>query len=256
MDLRRGRASARARGPLHRLRACLDSDALEAWPEFFVDDCRLPHHLGRDYDAGMPLGLIYCTSNNMLKDRVSALREANIYEPQRYRHLISNIHVDSAGAEALDVSRQLSRRAHDAGRRDDAVRVGRYLDRVVHTPPAGGSPARSSCSTAARSTRCWRSRSDHLPARFPAKAGTRHPTASLRSGGSRLSRNANQVQRDLASERRKLAATGPGRCSVWRRFASRPFWLSLFCSIPTGAGPPGRSSSRRKSTPKARCSGR
>jgi 3-phenylpropionate/cinnamic acid dioxygenase small subunit len=39
-------------------------------------------------------------------DRVSALREANIYEPQRYRHLVSSINiVENAPdvTEALDV---------------------------------------------------------------------------------------------------------------------------------------------------------
>jgi 3-phenylpropionate/cinnamic acid dioxygenase small subunit len=39
----------------------------------------------------MRLGIIYATSRNMLVDRVMALRKANIYEPQRYRHLIANI---------------------------------------------------------------------------------------------------------------------------------------------------------------------
>src|SRR5689334_12803991 len=69
--------------------ACLDSDALERWPEFFTEDCYYRITSAENYEAGMPLGLIYATSKNMLHDRVSALREANIYEPQRYRHIIS-----------------------------------------------------------------------------------------------------------------------------------------------------------------------
>ena len=47
-----------------------------------------------NYEAGLPLGLIYATSKDMLKDRVSALRDANIYEPQRYRHLISGVRIE------------------------------------------------------------------------------------------------------------------------------------------------------------------
>ncbi len=42
----------------------------------------------------------------MLKDRVSALREANIYEPQRYRHLVSSIKIVrnvAEGPEPLDL---------------------------------------------------------------------------------------------------------------------------------------------------------
>ena len=33
-------------------------------------------------------GLIYADSRGMLEDRIAALREANIYERQRYRHLV------------------------------------------------------------------------------------------------------------------------------------------------------------------------
>src|SRR5438045_6198957 len=73
--------------------ACLDSDTLEAWPEFFTENCHYRVTSAENYEAGLPLGLIYATSQNMLRDRVSALREANIYEPQRYRHLISGIRI-------------------------------------------------------------------------------------------------------------------------------------------------------------------
>src|SRR6266446_3740908 len=84
--------------------ACLDSDALERWPEFFTEDCHYRVTSAENYEAGLPLGLIYATSKDMLKDRVSALREANIYEPQRYRHLISGIRIEGQEASALDVT--------------------------------------------------------------------------------------------------------------------------------------------------------
>jgi anthranilate 1,2-dioxygenase small subunit len=72
---------------------CLDADELERWPDFFTEDCFYRITSAENHEAGMPLGLIHATSRNMLKDRVSALREANIYEPQRYRHLVSSIKV-------------------------------------------------------------------------------------------------------------------------------------------------------------------
>jgi 3-phenylpropionate/cinnamic acid dioxygenase small subunit len=52
----------------------------------------------------VPLGLIHATSRKILKDRVSALREANIYEAQRYRHLVSSIKLLKERGEALDVA--------------------------------------------------------------------------------------------------------------------------------------------------------
>src|SRR5215218_6529865 len=79
--------------------ACLDADRLEEWPEFFTEDCHYRVTSAENHEAGLPLGLIYASSKAMLQDRVTALREANIYEPQRYRHLISGIHIErNAGA--------------------------------------------------------------------------------------------------------------------------------------------------------------
>jgi len=76
--------------------ACIDEDRLEDWPEFFVDDClyRITHI--RDYQAGRPLGVIYATSKAMLRDRVTSLRLANIYEKQRYRHIVSPTRIVNA----------------------------------------------------------------------------------------------------------------------------------------------------------------
>src|SRR5579872_5900134 len=112
--------------------ACLDSDALEAWPDFFTEECHYRITSAENYEAGMPLGIIYATSKNMLHDRVNALREANIYEPQRYRHLISGIAVADDGRTELDVTANfLVVRTMQDGEMT-VFAAGRYLDRVVH----------------------------------------------------------------------------------------------------------------------------
>jgi anthranilate 1,2-dioxygenase small subunit len=110
--------------------ACLDTDALERWPEFFTEDCRYRVTSAENYEAGLPLGLIYATSRNMLRDRVSALREANIYEPQRYRHLISGIRIERGAAGMLDVTANflVVRTMQDGGM--ILFAAGRYVDRV------------------------------------------------------------------------------------------------------------------------------
>jgi anthranilate 1,2-dioxygenase small subunit len=111
--------------------ACLDSDALEHWPEFFIEDCVYRITSAENYEAGLPLGLIYATSRNMLKDRVSALRRANIYEPQRYRHLISNVRVHRDDIDALEVGANfLVVRTMQDGQMT-LFGAGRYLDSVV-----------------------------------------------------------------------------------------------------------------------------
>ena len=111
--------------------ACLDADALEAWPDFFTEDCTYRITSAEDYEAGLPLGLIYATSRNMLKDRVSALRDANIYEPQRYRHLISGVTIDRDDGDGLDVGANfLVVRTMQDGTMI-LFAAGRYVDRVV-----------------------------------------------------------------------------------------------------------------------------
>ena len=115
---------------------CLDSDALERWPEFFTEDCRYRITSAENYEAGMPLGLIYATSKNMLHDRVSALREANIYEPQRYRHIVANISIagEQDGALDTEASFVVVRTMQDGAM--TLFAAGRYIDRVVRG--AGG----------------------------------------------------------------------------------------------------------------------
>jgi 3-phenylpropionate/cinnamic acid dioxygenase small subunit len=126
--------------------ACLDADRLEEWPEFFTDDCHYRVTSAENYEAGLPLGLIYASSKAMLQDRVSALRQANIYEPQRYRHLISGIRIDphlalsplagegGVGAEEardLEASFLVVRTMQDGGM--ILFAAGRYIDRAVRT---------------------------------------------------------------------------------------------------------------------------
>jgi len=110
---------------------CLDGDELERWPGFFTEDCFYRITSAENYESGLPLGLIYATSRNMLKDRVSALREANIYEPQRYRHLVSSLKIvgDAGGVLDLVVNFLVVRTMQDGDM--TIFGAGRYVDQVV-----------------------------------------------------------------------------------------------------------------------------
>src|ERR671931_2588010 len=67
---------------------CIDDDRFETWPDFFLERCLYKITTADNYGKGLEAGVMYADSKAMLKDRVSALREANIYERQRYRHII------------------------------------------------------------------------------------------------------------------------------------------------------------------------
>jgi len=66
----------------------IDDDRLEDWPEFFAEPCLYTITSADNHRHGMPVGIIYADSKGMLKDRVAALREANVYERQSYRHVV------------------------------------------------------------------------------------------------------------------------------------------------------------------------
>lgn len=68
--------------------AAIDSGRLEEWPGFFLDRCLYKVTTADNHEKGYQAGLIYADSRAMLADRIAALRQANIYEKQRYRHLL------------------------------------------------------------------------------------------------------------------------------------------------------------------------
>jgi anthranilate 1,2-dioxygenase small subunit/terephthalate 1,2-dioxygenase oxygenase component beta subunit len=82
---------------LARYIQAIDDDRLEVWPDFFVDECRYVITTADNLEQGLPLGLIYATSRAMLRDRVRSLRQANVYEAQRYRHVIGPPRVEALG---------------------------------------------------------------------------------------------------------------------------------------------------------------
>ena len=81
----------------------IDSDALEQWPGFFAERCHYRvTHVDNERE-GLPAGLVYADSRNMLHDRIAALREANIYERHRYRHILGMpllLSADAGSAQA------------------------------------------------------------------------------------------------------------------------------------------------------------
>ena len=68
--------------------AAIDADRLEAWPDFFHEQCLYKITTADNVAAGYQAGIVYADTRAMLTDRVMALRKANIYERQRYRHIL------------------------------------------------------------------------------------------------------------------------------------------------------------------------
>ncbi len=68
--------------------AAIDADRLEDWPNFFTEKCLYKVTSADNHAKGYAAGIIYADTQAMLRDRVQSLRVANIYERQRYRHIV------------------------------------------------------------------------------------------------------------------------------------------------------------------------
>jgi 3-phenylpropionate/cinnamic acid dioxygenase small subunit len=65
----------------------LEEEFLDSWPDLFTDPCLYLLTTRDAWCRGYPAGIMRCTSRGMLQDRIGALKHANIYEPQVYRHV-------------------------------------------------------------------------------------------------------------------------------------------------------------------------
>ncbi len=116
-----------------RYAAEIDADRLENWPGFFTEQCLYKITTAENMRQGYPAGLVYADSRAMLDDRVMALRKANIYERQMYRHIIGLPLIREAAAEIAAETPFLVIRTMRDGRMD-LFAAGRYLDRVREEP--------------------------------------------------------------------------------------------------------------------------
>lgn len=110
--------------------ATIDADRLEDWPDFFVADCLYKITSAENHKRGYAAGIVYADSQDMLRDRVTALRSANIYERQSYRHIVG---LPVIGADGLSAETPflVSRTMRDGSM--DLFVTGVYLDRVSET---------------------------------------------------------------------------------------------------------------------------
>ena len=109
----------------------LDSDKLEEWPQFFTENGRYRITTAENENRGLPLSVLYAEGRAMMRDRVQSLRHANIYEPQRYRHMLSAVLLEPVDASVVRSIANFSviRIMQDG---DTVIFAsGRYLDRIV-----------------------------------------------------------------------------------------------------------------------------
>jgi anthranilate 1,2-dioxygenase small subunit len=107
---------------------CIDDDRLEEWPDHFHGSCVYKITTAANHREGLEGAIIFANSKGMLRDRVSALREANIYERQSYRHILGQPSIlhEGGGEVRSETSFLVARIVQDGD--TDIFATGRYLD--------------------------------------------------------------------------------------------------------------------------------
>jgi anthranilate 1,2-dioxygenase small subunit len=109
----------------------IDSDALERWPQLFTERCVYQIIPRAEFAQGRRIGVWFCDTRGMLEDRVSSIREVNVFEPHCYRHVIgpTAIQGPTDGAWNAETSYIVVRTMHDGEMQ--LFSAGRYVDEIV-----------------------------------------------------------------------------------------------------------------------------
>jgi anthranilate 1,2-dioxygenase small subunit len=113
--------------------AALDNDRLEEWASLFTEDCLYEIVPKENVDAGLPIGVIYCDNQRMLRDRVKSLRHASIYEPHTNRHMTSGLSIHLIDPKTVQSESSYVVIQTRTNGESFVYQAGRYLDRVVLT---------------------------------------------------------------------------------------------------------------------------
>jgi anthranilate 1,2-dioxygenase small subunit len=116
----------------------IDDDKIEAWPDFFTDDAWYSIIPRENVELGYEIAIISCRNRNMMLDRVIAIRDASLYGPHRYRHIISRSIITIADDGAINavtpyVVFQMRTDPIDFGK-TEMFAIGEYRDVYRQTP--------------------------------------------------------------------------------------------------------------------------
>ena len=109
----------------------LDDDRVEAFPDYFVDDCTYRVTTRENHDEGLPGGMMYCDGIAMLRDRILAIRETQVYEPRSWRHFLSGVRILAVDGDIIRARANFLVTEAMSDEEPRVFMVGRYLDTLV-----------------------------------------------------------------------------------------------------------------------------
>jgi len=116
-----------------RYTSILDNDRLEDWPGLFVEDCLYEIIPRENEEMGLPAPVMLCDNIRMLRDRVVALRHANIYEKVAYRHMVSGLEFAEAEDRTITATSSYVVVNTSLDGFSEVYQAGSYRDIIVRT---------------------------------------------------------------------------------------------------------------------------
>ena len=113
----------------------LDSADYDKWIDDFVDDCRYVVESTENIALGYDMPVIYARNKDMLHDRILSLRQANLYNIHRDRHILG---LPFLTQEAASLSVETSFAVYQTNQDgySELFCVGMYRDQLVRKESA------------------------------------------------------------------------------------------------------------------------
>src|SRR5271154_2286901 len=113
--------------------SAIDADRLEQWPDFFTEDAVYEIVPKENADLGLPVGIFHCFGRPMLRDRITSLRNANLYEAHIYRHMTSGLEFTTVNDTTVDMQSNYVVVQTLTDGESRVYQAGRYFDRAVRS---------------------------------------------------------------------------------------------------------------------------
>ncbi len=111
---------------IERYGRLLDEDRLENWLDLFAHECHYEIISRENRMQNLPLSLMLCDNKDMLRDRIHALRHANIFNIHHDCHVIGLVHAEAAGSGRISASAAYSLFQSNQDGESRLFSVGRY----------------------------------------------------------------------------------------------------------------------------------
>ena len=108
----------------------IDEDRLEEWHSFFEEDGSYRITTRENMELGLPLNLMSCKGHGMFKDRIVAMRTANIFEPHVYCHVPGALRIDKLEGDVVTSTSTFTVLRTTNGGHMDVFVCGRTQDKI------------------------------------------------------------------------------------------------------------------------------